>query len=320
MKRLVIIPWLLALVIGATEDTQAKPPSLTPAQIKAIADRYAKSQLDNGSAVGVEVGITLGSKPPLFFSYGLARYGVPPHAREKFTEDTLFQIGSVIKIFTTNLLGQLAAEESSTLAEQLAQFAAQLGSLPPNVGAMTLEELGDFTSGVRFNTPPQCKSPAERSMGCICVLDPQTDSCTPSDRPAIDQYDAQDLVAFYQHLPVPPPPGPYFYSDISTGIIGLLLGGNPNRPLDNRALAGWSDQVESRITRPLGMKDTFLNPPTGQSGRGVAGGYDQALVTAQVSRTGYRFCSALEWRVELCSVDAAPRRDRGRRRERRHRA
>ena len=81
MKRLVIIPWLLALVIGATEDAQAKSPSLTPAQIRAIADTYAKSQLDNGSAVGVEVGVTLGSKPPLFFSYGLARYGVPPHAR-----------------------------------------------------------------------------------------------------------------------------------------------------------------------------------------------------------------------------------------------
>ena len=283
MKRLVIIPWLLALVIGATEDAQAKPPSLTPAQIRTIADTYAKSQLDNGSAVGVEVGITLGSKPPLFFSYGLARYGVPPHAREKFTEDTLFQIGSVTKIFTTNLLGQLAAEESSTLAEQLAQFAAQLGTLPANVAAMTLEELGDFTSGIQFSTPPQCKTPAERSMGCICVLDPQTNSCTPNDRPTIDQYDAQDLVALYQHLPVPPPPGPYFYSDISTGIIGLLLGGNPNRPLDNRALAGWSTLVESRITRPLGMKDTFLNPPNGQSGRGVAGGYDQALVTAQVS-------------------------------------
>ena len=120
-------------------------------------------------------------------------------------------------------------------------------------------------------------------MGCICVLDAQTNSCTPNDRPTTDQYDAQDLVAFYQHLPVPPPPGPYFYSDISTGIIGPLLGGNPNRPLDNRALAGWRSLVESRITRPLGMKDTFLNPPSGQSGRGVASGYDQALVTAQVS-------------------------------------
>jgi CubicO group peptidase (beta-lactamase class C family) len=62
-----------------------------------------------------------------------------------------------------------------------------------------------------------------------------------------------------------------------------LLGGNPNRPLDDRALAGWSKQVEGRLTRPLGMKHTVLNPPSGQSARGVAGGYDQALVTAQVS-------------------------------------
>ena len=31
------------------------------------------------------------------------------------------------------------------------------------------------------------------------------------------------------------------------------------------------------------MKHTFLNPPSGQSAKAVAGGYDQALVTAQVS-------------------------------------
>lgn len=62
-------------------------------------------EVDNGSAIGVKVGTTLGDKPPSFFSYGLARYGAPPRERERFTEDTLFQIGSITKIFTTNLLG-----------------------------------------------------------------------------------------------------------------------------------------------------------------------------------------------------------------------
>jgi len=278
----VIVLWLLTYVIYTTE-AQAEPAALTPAQIRAIVDTYAKSQVDNGSAIGVEVGVTLGKEPPRFFSYGFARYGASLHDRERFTEDTLFQIGSVTKIFTTNLLGQLAAQQSSVLSKPLSQFASQLGALPTNVGAMTLEELGDFTSGVPIDTPPQCASPSQQGTGCICVLDPQTNSCTRADRPTVEQYDAQDLVEDYRNLRVPPPPGPYFYSDISTGIIGLLLGGSPNRPLDNGALAGWSNQVESRITRPLGMRRTFLNPPSGQSGRGVAGGYDQALVTAQVS-------------------------------------
>jgi CubicO group peptidase (beta-lactamase class C family) len=279
MKPLAVIPWLLVWVIGATADARAKPGALTPVQIRAIVETYAKSQVDNGSVVGAEVGVKLGNKPPVFFSYGLARYGARPQDRERFSPDTLFQIGSVTKIFTTNLLGQMAA----VLPEQLSQFAAQLGALPANVGAMTLVELGDFTSGVPDSEPPQCASPSQQGTGCICVLDPQTNSCIKNSRPTIDQYDAQDLVEYYQNLQVSPPPGPYFYSDISTAIIGLLLGGNPKRRLDNSALAGWSSQVEGRITYPLGMKHTFLNPPGGQSARGVAGGYDQALVTAQVS-------------------------------------
>jgi CubicO group peptidase (beta-lactamase class C family) len=283
IERLVIIPLLLALVAGATGAATARSPDLTPSQIRAIVDTYAKSQVDSGAAIGVEVGITLGSKPPHFFSYGLARYGTSPRDRERFTEDTLFQIGSVTKIFTTNLLGQLAAQQSSVLSKQLSQFASQLGTLPTNAGAMTLNELGDFTSGITVSTPPQCTSPSQQGTGCICVLDLQTNSCTLNDRPTVDQYDAQDLVDYYRNLQVSPPPGPYFYSDVSTGIIGLLLGGRPRRALDNSALAGWSNRVDRQLTHPLGMKYTFLNPPSGQSAGGVAGGYDQALVTAQVS-------------------------------------
>lgn len=176
----------------------------------------------------------------------------------------------------------MAAQQSSVLSKPLSQFAAQLGALPTNVGEMTLEELGDFTSGVPVDTPPRCVSPSQQGTGCICVIDTQTNRCI-SARPTVEQYDAQDLVEYYRNLQVSPPPGPYFYSDVSTGIIGLLLGGSPSRPLDNSALLGWSNRVESRITRPLGMTRTFLNPPSGQTARGVAGGYDQALVTAQVS-------------------------------------
>jgi len=284
MNRLATILWLLVCVIGVMADALAKPAALTPAQIRAIVETYVKSQVDNGSAVGAEVAITLGSKPPMFFSFGLARYGARPGASEQFSPDTLFQIGSVTKIFTTNLLGQIVSQQPSFLTGQLSQFTAQMGNLPQNVGLMQLEQLGDFTSGVPDSAPPQCKIPADQGTGCICAsVDLQTGRCIANDRPTVDQYDAHDLVLYYQHLQVPPPPGPYFYSDISTGIIGLLLGGNPKQPLDNTALTGWSSQLERRLTQPLRMKRTFLNPPSGQSAHGVAGGYDQALVAAMVS-------------------------------------
>jgi hypothetical protein len=72
MKPLAILLLLAVWVMGATGDARAKSPALTPAQIRTVVDTYAKSEVDNGSAIGIEVGIALGNKPPLFFSYGLA--------------------------------------------------------------------------------------------------------------------------------------------------------------------------------------------------------------------------------------------------------
>jgi CubicO group peptidase (beta-lactamase class C family) len=60
----------------------------------------------------------------MFFSFGLARYGARPGAGEQFSPDTLFQIGSVTKIFTTNLLGQIVSQQPSFLTGQLSQFTA----------------------------------------------------------------------------------------------------------------------------------------------------------------------------------------------------
>jgi hypothetical protein len=82
-----------------------------------------------------------------------------PQDQEGFSPDTLFQIGSVTKIFTTNPLGQMASQLPSVLTEQLPQFTAQMGPLPTNVGLMTLEEPGDFTSGVPITSRGNASRP-----------------------------------------------------------------------------------------------------------------------------------------------------------------
>jgi hypothetical protein len=99
----------------------------------------------------------------------------------------------VTKIFTTNLLAQLASRQPSVLAERLSRL-AHMGALPAHVGLMTLEELGDFASGVPYDEPPQCTTPDERKRGCICAtVDPRTGQCIKQGRPTIGQYDAQDI-------------------------------------------------------------------------------------------------------------------------------
>jgi hypothetical protein len=77
-------------------------------------------------------------------------------------------------------------------------------------------------------------------------------------------------------------PAPYFYSDFSIGLLGLLLGSYPNLPIDNHTLDRWFAMVENSLADPLGMRSTYLEVPSSEAWR-AAGGYDRALATATVS-------------------------------------
>jgi hypothetical protein len=101
--------------------------------------------------------------------------------------------------------------------------------------------------------------------------------CLKTDRPTPDHYTAQDFLTFFQNTvpenyqdtkspPVTSLPAPYFYSDFSIGLIGLILGGNPNVPLSNQALNGWVSLLKSRLLLPLRM-----------GGTRIALGYHQAV-------------------------------------------
>jgi CubicO group peptidase (beta-lactamase class C family) len=112
--------------------------------------------------------------------------------------------------------------------------------------------------------------------------------CIPNGRPTIGEYGAQDLLDYFHAFSAPRLPGPYFYSDISTGLIGLILGSNPNAPMGDDAVQGWLDLLRRRIVGPLGMTDTFLfdeDAAPSQQAR-LAGGYNPPLVEATASGGG----------------------------------
>jgi CubicO group peptidase (beta-lactamase class C family) len=242
--------------------------------IKAIAKTYAQDSVQTGGSVGIEIGVVYGTETPQFISAGDAIAG---SGRKAFTSAAIFQIGSVTKVFTTNLLGQEVSNGSLELSAPLSSFETEIGSLEPLTGEVTLEELGDFTGGF--------PSYAE-ACGTPIVA-----GCLPSSRPTIETYDGQDFAEYFQTaLPMnffntPPTlvstlPAPYNYSDYSIGLLGLLLGDTSDAPLSNAALTGWFDAVQSQILTPLDMDSTFL---FGAAGKVIADGYDPALAKASVS-------------------------------------
>jgi len=265
----------LALALASCAvGSSASAANSTASTIKKIAKIYAQDSIQTGGSVGIEIGVVDGTETPQFISAGDAIAG---SGKRAFTSSAIFQIGSVSKVFTTNLLGQGVANGSLDLSTPLSSYEAEIGPLEPLTAEVTLEELGDFTGGFP-SYAEACGSPA-------------VPGCLPSARPTIDTYNGQDFAEYFQTArPMnffndPPTlvstlPAPYNYSDYSIGLLGLLLGDTSDAPLSNDALSGWFDEVQSQILTPLAMKSTFL---FGATGKVIADGYDPALASGSVS-------------------------------------
>lgn len=261
------------VAVATLPSTAAADP--TTAAIQRIVRIYADEAVRSGASVGVEIGVIYGNEPAQFVSAGDAVLGL--HGRRPFTPDTIFQLGSVTKVFTTNLLGQAIVAGTVGLQTPLSSFAGEIETLQPLTGEVTIEELADFTGGFP-------------SLGGFCGS-PPAPGCLPSARPTITQYTAQDFAEYFQsavpmNFFVTPPapvnslPAPYNYSDFSIGLLGLLLGNSPGAALTNAALTGWFNQVDAQILKPLRMNRTYL---FGARGPLVASGYESALARATVA-------------------------------------
>ena len=137
---------------------------------------------------------------------------------------------------------------------------------------------------------------SQYAPACTSGQLPSRTGCLPSGRPTPANYTARDFATFFRttppanqtqaNNPLTTPPFPYFYSDFSTGLIGLLLGANSAKPLSNQALTGWNTLLHTQLLQPLGMNHTTLHPPQSATPL-LAAGYQQALATASVdSNTG----------------------------------
>ena len=174
-----------------------------------------------------------------FFPYGKAT-----DAGAAFTPDTLVEIGSCTKTFTTTLFA-LAINRNQIVPDASAQQYMPKG-YTLRAQQLTPLELADFTSGMPDDPANLPRLLEQRN---------------------IEHYTVNDFLTWASNYePRNQLPAPYRYSNAGIGLLSYLVATATGKT--------WEDQVNSEILQPLGMPNTTLRP-TPEQQRRLAQGHNR---------------------------------------------
>jgi len=180
---------------------------------------------DNEYVQCAVVGIVREKKPDVF---GYKRAGAEvagmPDGR------TMFEIGSLTKLFTLFLLADLVRDGTIDFDSQVSAFLPEIHGLSDGQkAAMTVRHLVAHKSGLPRD-----------------IENKSTDY-----RKQFEDFRVQDLYDYLDGCELKSAPGAeVLYSNVGYGLLGHILGRASN--------TAYKDLLNARILDPLGMKDTFL--------------------------------------------------------------
>jgi D-alanyl-D-alanine-carboxypeptidase/D-alanyl-D-alanine-endopeptidase len=161
-----------------------------------------------------------------------AAYSSPSDVSTSYSEDTLFEIGSITKVFTGLLLAQAVLDGKVTLDTTIAELLPDLKFTDPQVAAITLRQLSTHTSGLP-------RLPSNHLLGSY-EGDPYAG------------YTEEMLFNFLKSAKLKDkPPYPSRYSNVGVGLLGHLLGKVYQMP--------WEEAVVKHICEPLGLHHTRMS-------------------------------------------------------------
>ncbi|MFR9728952.1 serine hydrolase domain-containing protein [Saccharopolyspora sp. MS10] len=152
---------------------------------------------------------------------------LPPGEQEPMRPDTIFDVASITKLFTSIAVLQQVEDGDVGLDEPVARYLPEFGS--HGKGSITVRQLLTHTSGLQAEVR-LWKLPPEERIPHVMALTPEH-----------------------------PPGTSYEYSDPNMITLGVLVSRVAGEPLDQ--------VVRQRITGPLGMVDTGYNPPASKRHR-----------------------------------------------------
>jgi D-alanyl-D-alanine-carboxypeptidase/D-alanyl-D-alanine-endopeptidase len=202
------------------------------ARAQAVSDDEVRNILQDRidrarQSVGI-VAVTFGSdRENITTTYGRsdAKNGRP------LDGDTVFEIGSISKVFTTLLLAEMVTRGEVALNDPVAKYLPGNAAMPArNEKQITLLDLATYTSGL-----PRLPDGIDNT----------------SDNPYA-AYTIAQLYAFLSNHTLRFDPGTHYeYTNLGFGLLGHVLA--------LRANASYEELVISRICAPLGLEDTRIS-------------------------------------------------------------
>ena len=240
VKQLVAVGSVLLCSVPALAQSPAPPAVVSDAEIrKIIAERIDTYR----QSVGIVVGV-IEPAGRRIVTYGKASTAAPM----ALDGDTLFEIGSMSKVFTSLLLAEAVERGEMALTDPIAKYLPAGVKVPERGRAITLQDLSTHTSGL------------PRLPGNMNPKDPEN--------PYAD-YSVEQLYQFLSDYQLPRDVGAsYEYSNLGAGLLGHLLA--------LRAGTDYESLVKTRITGPLGMASTAVTLTPALRAR-LAPGHDSSL-------------------------------------------
>lgn len=225
----IAIMYFSGIHVGAS-PTAASPPREGGGRLDEIATRHVGRAFEQAGHVGLVVGAVADGEEMLR-GFGARRLGSPqaPDA------DTVFEIGSISKVFTGILLAQRIEGGESKLDDRIADLLPGGWSLSEPARAITLRHCTTHTSG--FPRLPANLLSISGAFGQLFGGDPYRNYSEREFRDALATVELESA-----------PGAKHSYSNFAAGLLGFVLA--TQNGSDYEALVG------SKICRPLGMSGT----------------------------------------------------------------
>src|SRR5437667_7630843 len=225
----ILIPTVIGvlLVAGAARAQQVNVEQIVAQKVQTILP-------ENGKGGGVAVAVRMNCTTS-FFNYGFANNA----QNRRVTEDSIFNLGSVGKLFATTSLAQAVKQGVLSLDDPVAKYVTEL-QRGGDIRGVTLGQLASHTSGL-----PRVPGQYEHWHR--------------------GKYTWPDFVRFLNSWKADPKHEPgkqYLYSNAAMVLLRIALQRRFNTP--------FAQLMHQRITGPLGMNSTALPLPRDLLGRAVA--------------------------------------------------